>query len=57
MPEDIIESHNHAANEMHILKKEFERNLIVRSSTESLPMPKIYQQEETKILKELKEVL
>ena len=47
--EDISASHNHPASEIDILKKEFEYNLKVRSSSESITLARIYQQEESKI--------
>ena len=47
--EDISASHNYPASEIDILKKEFEYNLKVRSSSESIPLARIYQQKESKI--------
>ena len=47
--DDILATHNHSSSEIHILKKEFEFNLMTRSASDTMALPKIYQQEESKI--------
>jgi hypothetical protein len=49
--EDIEITHKHPASELEIIRKQFEHNLISRSTTETLPLPKIHQQEESKMYK------
>ena len=49
--EDITSGHKHSSSEIDVLAKEFEYNLITRSSSESLPLPRIFQQEESKSYK------
>ena len=47
--EDIAETHKHPSSELEILRKTFEFNLVSRSATETLPLPRVHQQEVDKM--------
>ena len=43
--EDVAVTHKHPSSELEIIRKNFEYNLVARSSIETLPLPRVHQQE------------
>jgi hypothetical protein len=49
--EDIAATHKHDTSELDLLAKNFEFNLVSRAASEGIPLPRIYQQEQSKAYK------